>query len=119
VNIDYVNNLNGIKDSKFKEKIAMELERYKFIRHNDKFIFIGNDEDKYILLREGINKLNKIGIVTLSKDFNNIKLIKSNSIKSSIEEVDDNFKFNYSIDGINYNEIGYVLEEIKRGSSFY
>ena len=97
----------------------MELERYKFIKHKDKFIFTGNDEDKYILLSEGINKLNQIGIVTLSNEFGEIKLIKSNDILSEIEEIDDYYKFDYKIDGVDYNEIAEIMERIKNGSSFY
>ncbi|MDI9218567.1 SNF2 helicase associated domain-containing protein, partial [Clostridium tertium] len=89
IDINYANSLDGLKDSRAKEKIEMELERYKFIKHKDKFIFTGNDEDKYILLSEGINKLNQIGIVTLSNEFGEIKLIKSNDILSEIEEIDD------------------------------
>ena len=87
--------------------------------YKDKFIFIGNDEDKYILLSEGINKLNKIGAITLSKEFGDIKLIKSNNIISEIEEIEDYYKFNYKIDGVNYNEIADIIGEIKKGGSFY
>lgn len=119
IDINYINSLDGLKDSRAKEKIEMELERYKFIKHKDKFIFIGNDEDKYILLSEGINHLNKIGIVTLSNEFGEIKLIKSNNIRSEIEEKDDYYKFDYKIDGIDYNEIAEIMERIKNGSSFY
>ncbi|GAA0083917.1 DEAD/DEAH box helicase [Clostridium sp. CTA-7] len=119
IDINYANALNGLKDTRAKEKIEMELERYKFIKHKDKFIFIGNDEDKYILLSEGINKLNKIGIVTLSNEFAEIKLIKSNNILSEIEEIEDYYKFNYKIDGVNYNEIVDIMEQIKKGKSFY
>lgn len=119
IDINYANSLDGLKDSRAKEKIEMELERYKFIKHKDKFIFIGNDEDKYILLSEGINHLNKIGIVTLSNEFDEIKLIKSNNIRSEIEEKDDYYKFDYKIDGVDYNEIAEIMERIKNGSSFY
>lgn len=119
IDINYANSLDGLKDSRAKEKIEMELERYKFIKHKDKFIFTGNDEDKYILLSEGINKLNQIGIVTLSNEFGEIKLIKSNDILSEIEEIDDYYKFDYKIDGVDYNEIAEIMERIKNGSSFY
>lgn len=119
IDINYANSLDGLKDSRAKEKMEMELERYKFIKHKDKFIFTGNDEDKYILLSEGINKLNQIGIVTLSNEFGEIKLIKSNDILSEIEEIDDYYKFDYKIDGVDYNEIAEIMERIKNGSSFY
>ncbi|WP_291653338.1 DEAD/DEAH box helicase [Clostridium sp.] len=119
IDINYVNSLDGLKDIRAKEKIEMEIERYKFIKHKDKFIFIGNDEDKYILLSEGINHFNKIGIVTLSNEFGEIKLIKSKDILSEIEEIDDYYKFDYKIDGVDYSEIAEIIEKIKKGSSFY
>ncbi|GAA0756308.1 DEAD/DEAH box helicase [Clostridium sartagoforme] len=119
IDINYANSLNGLKDSRAKEKIEMELERYKFIKHKDKFIFIGNDEDKYILLSEGIDNLSKIGDVTLSNEFSEIKLIKSNDIISKIEEIDDYYNFGYKIDKVDYSEIAYIMERIKSGSSFY
>lgn len=119
IDINYVNSLDGLKDNRAKEKIEMELERYKFIKHKDKFIFIGNDEDKYILLSEGINHLNKIGNVTLSNEFGEIKLIKSKDILSEIEEIDDYYKLDYKIDGVDYSEIAEIMERIKKGSSFY
>ncbi|EOR20057.1 helicase, partial [Clostridium sartagoforme AAU1] len=76
-------------------------------------------EDKYILLSEGIDNLSKIGDVTLSNEFSEIKLIKSNDIISKIEEIDDYYNFGYKIDKVDYSEIAYIMERIKSGSSFY
>ncbi|MBE6054950.1 MAG: ATP-dependent helicase [Clostridium sartagoforme] len=117
--IEYINSLKGIKDDKALEKLEMILERYKFIKKDDKFIFIGNEEDNYILLKEGLGLLNKIGRVILSKDFKNIKLIDSKNIISNLREENDIFYFNYKIEGLEYNEITEALQELRKGSSFY
>ncbi len=117
--IDYINSLDGIKDDRFIEKLEMSLERYKFIRKNDYFIFIGNEEDRYTLLKEGVEFLNKIGRVILSKDFKDIKLINSNDIVSNLREFNEKFYFDYKIEGLEYEEIPEVLNSIRIGSAFY
>jgi SNF2 family DNA or RNA helicase len=117
--IEYINTLDGIKDERAIEKLEMALERYKFIKKDERFIFIGNEEDNYILLKEGLEFLNKIGRVILSKDFKNINLIGSKSIISTLIEDNERFYFNYKIEGLEYREIPEVLNAIRRGSPFY
>ena len=117
--IEYINTLDGIKDERAIEKLEMALERYKFIKKDERFIFIGNEEDNYILLKEGLEFLNKIGRVILSKDFKNMNLIDSRNIISSLREYNDRFYFEYKVEGLEYREIQEVLNEIGKGSSFY
>ncbi len=117
--IEYINSLNGIKDDKAIEKLEMALEKYRFIKKNERFIFIGSEEETYTLLKEGLEFLNKVGRVILSKDFKDMNLINSKNIFSSLREENENFYFEYKIDGLEYGEIPEVLNEIKRGSSFY
>ena len=117
--IEYINALDGIKDERAIEKLEMALERYKFIKKDERFIFIGNEEDNYILLKEGLEFLNKIGRVILSKDFKNMNLIDSRNIISSLREYNDRFYFEYKVEGLEYREIQEVLNEIRKGSSFY
>ncbi|MFU7515465.1 SNF2-related protein [Clostridium sp. HCS.1] len=117
--IDYVNSLEGMKDNKDMEKLQMALERYRFIKKDDRFIFIGDEEETYTLLKEGIEFLNKIGRVSLSKEFKDMNLIDSNSIFSSIKEENEGFYFEYKIEGLEYREIPEVLNEIRKGSNFY
>lgn len=117
--IEYINSLNGIKDKRAIEKLEMALERYKFIKKDERFIFIGNEEDNYILLKEGLEFLNKAGRVILSKDFKNISLIDYKSIISSLREYNERFYFNYKIEGLEYEEIPEALREMRMGSPFY
>lgn len=117
--IEYVNGLDGIKDEKAIEKLEMALERYRFIKKDDRFIFIGDEEETYTLLKEGIEFLNKIGRVRLSKEFEDMNLIDSSSIFSSLREENESFYFEYKVEGLEYREIPEVLNEIKKGSNFY
>lgn len=117
--IDYINNLEGIKDERNIEKLEMALEKYRFIKRDNKFIFIGKDEDNYILLKEGLEYLNKIGRVILSKDFKDISLIDYKSIVSRIKEYDGRYYFEYKVEGLEYEEIPDALREMKIGSTFY
>ena len=117
--IEYINALDGLKDERAIEKLQMALERYKFIKKDEKFIFIGNEEDNYILLKEGLEFLNKIGRVILSKDFKNINLIDSRNIISNLREYDERFYFEYKVEGLEYREIPDVLNEIRKGNAFY
>ncbi|WP_294186314.1 DEAD/DEAH box helicase [uncultured Clostridium sp.] len=117
--IEYINSLDGIKDAKAIEKLEMTLERYRFIKKDEKFIFIGDEEETYTLLKEGIEYLNKIGKVSLSKEFKDMNLIDSSSIFSSLREENESFYFQYKVEGLEYREIPEVLNEIRKGSSFY
>ena len=117
--IEYINSLDGIKDAKAIEKLEMALERYRFIKKDERFIFIGDKEETYTLLKEGIKYLNKIGKVSLSKEFKDMNLIDSRSIFSSLREENESFYFQYKVEGLEYREIPEVLNEIRKGSSFY
>ena len=117
--IEYINSLDGIKDVKAIEKLEMTLERYRFIKKDEKFIFIGDEEETYTLLKEGIEYLNKIGKVSLSKEFKDMNLIDSSSIFSSLREENERFYFQYKVEGLEYREIPEVLNEIRKGSNFY
>ena len=117
--IEYINNLEGIKDEKNIDKLEMALEKYRFIKKDNKFIFIGNEEDNYNLLKEGLEYLNKVGRVILSKDFKDIGLIDYKSIVSKIREYDGRYYFEYKIEGLEYEEIPDAIREMKMGSPFY
>ncbi len=117
--IEYINSLDGIKDAKAIEKLEMTLERYRFIKKDERFIFIGDEEETYTLLKEGIEYLNKIGKVSLSKEFKDMNLIDSSSIFSFLREENESFYFQYKVEGLEYREIPEVLNEIRKGSNFY
>lgn len=114
--IKYINDLDGIKDNILEEKIKMKLEKYNFIKYDGIFKFIGNDEEKYKFLKYGVKELNSMGkLILLNYDIEN-KLINSENIYSNIE---DNFKFTYKMEGIEYREINNILNSLKAKKSFY
>lgn len=48
-NIDYF-----LRDNNFEEEISMKLERYRFIKKVNEFLFIGNDEERYDFFTSGL-----------------------------------------------------------------
>lgn len=101
------------------ERIAIELERIRFIKEADKFLFIGEDDDIYNLLSYGLSELSKIGKVHLSKEFEKIKLIKFNDLEYYIENDNGGFYFNYNIEGFTLKELKSAMESMKNKRSFY
>ncbi|MBU5591179.1 DEAD/DEAH box helicase [Clostridium sp. MSJ-4] len=109
-----------IRDFKKEEKIEMELEKLKFIKREDRFVFTGEDEDIYNLLTKGFKSLKSIGEVILLESFNDIKLYDSSSIESSITEGEKGtFNFNYNIGRVPKEEFNHIFMTFKSGKSFY
>ena len=117
--IDYANKLKGIKDSRSLEKLEMLLERYKFIKKDENFIFIGNEEEEYIFLKEGLVFLRSQGKVLLDKTFKINRIINSKDIISYLKEKNDGIYFSYEIEELDYEELGYAYDEYKKGRNFY
>lgn len=101
------------------ERIAIELERIRFIKEDDKFVFIGEDDDIYNLLSFGLSELSKIGKVHLSREFEKIKLIKFDDLEYCIESDDGDFYLKYNIEDFSLNELHTVMNLMKNKKSFY
>lgn len=119
-NIDF----NEFKNDVFKgslkaKKIDMFLEKLKFIKKDNVFHFIGNDEDMYNLLKEGFHSLKEFGEINYSDEFNEIKLFRKNHIYSSIYEDRGHLNLEYSIGNMSDRDIGNAIVALKRGENFY
>uniref|UniRef100_UPI0026384258 DEAD/DEAH box helicase n=1 Tax=Clostridium sp. TaxID=1506 RepID=UPI0026384258 len=119
--INYINSLEALKDNKFLDKIDMVLERYSFIKDNEKdgYKFIGNEEDEYLFLKEGLNKLKALGNLKLEDKFKEIKVLDNNSIHMEFREEDEEYYLKYSIDNIGQDEIGTIVNKANKGERFY
>lgn len=116
-------NFNEFKKDVFKgtlkaKKTDMFLENLRFIKKDEGFSFIGDDEDLYNLLKSGINKLKDLGELNFSDEFNEMKLLNGEDIFSSINNIDGYLKFEYSIGNISERDIGSAINAIKRGDKF-
>ncbi|WP_055070556.1 DEAD/DEAH box helicase [Clostridium massiliamazoniense] len=119
-NIDFKEFKNDVfKGSLKAKKIDMFLEKLKFVKKDDVFSFIGEDEDVYALLKDGLTSLKEFGEISYSNEFNEIKLFGKNHIYSSIYEDRGHLSLEYSIGNISENDIGNAIEALKRGESFY
>lgn len=112
-------NRSFLRDEMKEKLIDMELERFKFIKKDKDYMFIGDDEDIYDLLSSGFLKLREIGIVTVSKELEELKLIDSSKIFSELNEFDNFYKLKYSFNDFTVKELGEAINSMKNGERFY
>lgn len=112
-------NKSFLRDYKKEQFIDMELEKFKFIKDSKDFIFIGNDEDMYILLNSGFKRFEEIGMVSLSKELAKLKLIDSSKIYSELEELDKYYRLKFNIDDFTVRELRESIDRMKNGEKFY
>lgn len=110
---------NFLRDLKREDKICMELERLRFIKKEEKFVFIGEDEDIFNLLSFGLENLKTLGEIHLSSEFKGIRIINSSFIDSVIEEEENYFSLKYNIGDLSIRELQGSLIAIKENRSFF
>lgn len=83
--------------------------------------FVIEDEDKILdFLSEGIEKLKKIGEVTLSNSFKNLRVYDSSDYKVSTAIREDGLlEFSFSIKGVSNSEFKKIFEAVKNNEKYY
>ena len=128
VNINYFGKIINIldkninyflRDNNFEEEISMKLERYRFIKKENEFLFIGDDEEYYKFLVDGVKFFNEFSIVEFDKSFDEINLIDSDNIVAKFENENEKIIFKYSIDDLSYSEYINVLQALEEDRDFY
>lgn len=120
--IDLINectNKNFLRDLKREEKICMELERLRFIRKENNFVFIGDDEEIFNLLSFELENLKALGEIHLSNEFKGIRLINSSFIDSIIEEEENYFSLKYNVGDLSLRELQSALNSVKENRNFF
>ncbi|MGL5417257.1 MAG: SNF2-related protein [Clostridium sp.] len=121
--IDYFSNFIDIEDNKevsffrdkaFEEIIKITLSKYGIRKERDKFYFRGEDEVKFRLLRDGQKELNGLNI----KFKDGEQIINRNKIKSSIKSNREGYKFKYTIEGLDEENIRWINREKSKGIDF-
>jgi len=104
-----------IKNSKKIRLIESELNKNRFFYKNGTFIFYGNDDDYYLLLKEKFKYLKELGKIRVSKDSNKyFKLYKGDISELNLnEDEDNNFNFSFKLDGIDNKELSSVFDAYK------
>ena len=110
---------NSRRDYKFEEKIIMKLEKCRFVKRNERLLFIGSDEQLFDILNKSKNNLYALGIVTLGNGLKHIEIHNAKNIKAEIKEMDGYYELSYSIDNIYDNELKATLDSFKRNERFY
>ncbi|AKA68295.1 DEAD/DEAH box helicase [Clostridium scatologenes] len=107
-----------IRNFNKEEKVIMKLEYYKFIKRENRFMFIGNDEDFFHILRNSKDSIHSLGNVIIGDGLKN-KVYNSSSIKLDLYEEKGYFKLNYNIGDVEVNEFNNIFQSYKSNNEFY
>lgn len=108
--------LRNLKSEKY---IEFQLERFKFIKREEDFYFIGNEEEMYELLSKGIKRLKEFGEVLLSEELKEFKVLDSSLISSELIELSNFYKIKFDFGDFELRELRESIEAMKRGERFY
>ncbi|ENK1242077.1 SNF2 helicase associated domain-containing protein [Clostridium botulinum] len=109
-----------IRDLEKEEKIVMELGKFKFIKGENSFLFIGEENDLYNFLSKGLKKFKNIGEVTFQDSFNSLVLYDLNSIEAHITETSEELlNLSYNIGNVPKREFKNIFKAFKHNKSFY
>ncbi|MBS5968385.1 MAG: DEAD/DEAH box helicase [Clostridium perfringens] len=108
-----------LRDLKSEKHIEFQLERFKFIKREEDFCFIGNEEEMYELLSKGIKRLKEFGEVLLSEELNEFKVLDSSLISSELIELSNFYKLKFDFGDFELRELRESIEAMKKGERFY
>jgi len=107
------------RDYKKEEKILMELEKYGFIKKNDKLLFIGGDEELFDILSKSEDNLHSMGKVTFGKGLKHRKIYNFNSLEAEVQEKDGYYNFSYGVKDLDNWELNNAMVAFKENNRFY
>ncbi|MDK0709658.1 DEAD/DEAH box helicase [Clostridium perfringens] len=108
-----------LRDLKSEKYIEFQLERFKFIKREEDFCFIGNEEEMYKLFSKGIKRLRELGEVLLSEELKEFKVLDSSLISSELKELSNFYKLKFDFGDFELRELRESIEAMKRGERFY
>ncbi|MDM0496920.1 DEAD/DEAH box helicase [Clostridium perfringens] len=108
-----------LRDLKSEKYIEFQLERFKFIKREEDFCFIGNEEEMYELLSKGIKRLKEFGEVLLSEELKEFKVLDSSLISSELIELSNFYKLKFDFGDFELRELRESIEAMKKGERFY
>lgn len=116
---DFFERNNCLRNKEKERKIVIALEKLKFIRKDDKFLFIGNEHDLYYFLKEGAHLLSEFGVIEFLNDFDKLKLYNSKDIKGSLSLKNNGILFKYDFPFLDSVEFENLFKSYKNNESFY
>ncbi|HAT4106879.1 DEAD/DEAH box helicase [Clostridium perfringens] len=108
-----------LRDLKSEKYIEFQLERFKFIKREEDFCFIGNEEEMYELFSKGIKRLRELGEVLLSEELKEFKVLDSSLISSELIELSNFYKLKFDFGDFELRELRESIETMKKGDRFY
>ncbi len=108
-----------LRDLKSEKYIKFQLERFKFIKREEDFCFIGSEEEIYELFSKGIKRLRELGEVLLSEELKEFKVLDSSLISSELKELSNFYKLKFDFGDFELRELRESIEAMKRGDRFY
>lgn len=108
-----------LRDLKSEKYIEFQLERFKFIKKEEDFCFIGNEEEMYELFSKGIKRLRELGEVLLSEELKEFKVLDSSLISSELKELSNFYKLKFDFGDFELRELRESIEAMKKGDRFY
>lgn len=108
-----------LRDLKSEKYIEFQLERFKFIKREEDFFFIGNEEEMYELFSKEIKKLKEFGEVLLSEELKEFKVLDSSLISSELIELSNFYKLKFDFGDFELRELRESIEAMKKGERFY
>lgn len=108
-----------LRDLKNEKYIEFQLERFKFIKREEDFCFIGSEEEMYELFSKGIKRLRELGEVLLSEELKEFKVLDSALISSELKELSNFYKLKFDFGDFELRELRESIEAMKRGDRFY
>ena len=108
-----------LRDLKSEKYIEFQLERFKFIKREEDFCFIGSEEEIYELFSKGIKRLRELGEVLLSEELKEFKVLDSSLISSELKELSNFYKLKFDFGDFELRELRESIEAMKRGDHFY
>lgn len=111
--------IKAIRDYKKEEKILMDAEKCKFIKKDDRLVFIGDDDELFYILSHNRRNLHGLGKVILGKGLLSRRIIRSSAINVELYEEDGEFNFSYNIKEFDVKELNSAFKAYKRNDGFY
>lgn len=108
-----------LRDLKSENYIEFQLERFKFIKREEDFCFIGSEEEMYELFSKGIKRLRELGEVLLSEELKEFKVLDSSLISSELKELSNFYKLKFDFGDFELRELMESIDAMKRGDRFY
>ena len=108
-----------LRDLKKENEVLNMLENFKFLKHRDRFLFRGREEELYDFLDSDIQSFNKLGEVYYSDRFKEQKVYKAPIIKGEIKEKSNYLEFSFDMEEIDNNEILKILKAFQDNRRYY